>query len=383
MYNLHNHGRMINERVRTGAYEEALRRAVRPGSVVLDIGTGTGIFALLACRFGARQVYAVEPDDVIQVAREVAAANGFADRINFIQGFSTEISLPEPVDVIVCDLRGCLPLLQDNLTAIADARQRFLAPGGLLIPQRDTLWTACVSAPVLHRKITSPWSDNPYSLDMQAIQRLGANLWWSTKVEPEQLLTPAACFRSLDYAAAELSEPLAEVRLPVTLAGTGHGLAVWFDAHLLEGIGFSNAPGQPHIAVYGQSFFPWPEPVELQAGDVVAARFRQDLVGGDYLWCWDTRVLRQGDPGRIVAAFQQSDFLSEPLSLAKIKKQAATHVPALNEQGRIDHTILRMMAEQVPLGDIARQLAAEHPDRFPRSQDAQAHVGELSLKYSK
>mgnify|MGYP001184895145 CR=1 FL=1 len=73
---------MIADRVRMDAYVRALRQAVVPGSVVIDIGTGTGIFAMLACQFGARRVYAIEPDDAIQVAREIAAANGFADRID-------------------------------------------------------------------------------------------------------------------------------------------------------------------------------------------------------------------------------------------------------------------------------------------------------------
>jgi len=85
---------MIADTVRTGAYAEALRRAVKAGSVVLDIGTGTGIWALLACKFGARRVYAAEPGDAIHVAREIAAANGWSDRIEFIQRLSTEVTLP-------------------------------------------------------------------------------------------------------------------------------------------------------------------------------------------------------------------------------------------------------------------------------------------------
>ena len=67
------------------AFIRRCAQTIKPGSVVVDMGTGTGIFALLACRLGARRVYAIEPDDAIQVAKEIAAANGCADRIEFMQ----------------------------------------------------------------------------------------------------------------------------------------------------------------------------------------------------------------------------------------------------------------------------------------------------------
>lgn len=91
------------------AYVKALRQAVTPESVVLDIGTGTGIFAMLACQFGAKKVYAIEPSDAIQVGKEIAAANGYDNSIEFIQKLSTEVELPEPADVIISDLRSICP----------------------------------------------------------------------------------------------------------------------------------------------------------------------------------------------------------------------------------------------------------------------------------
>src|SRR5438105_13764263 len=110
MYSIKGYGAMVADGFRTDAYCEALRRAVKPGSTVLDIGTGTGIFALLACRFGARKVYAIEPGDVIQVARETAVANGFGDRIQFIQAYCEKVELHQRADLIVSDLRGVLPV---------------------------------------------------------------------------------------------------------------------------------------------------------------------------------------------------------------------------------------------------------------------------------
>jgi predicted RNA methylase len=157
-YSVADYGAMIVDPVRMDRYVRALERAVRPGAVVVDIGTGTGIFALLACRFGARRVYAIEPEDVIQVAGEIAAANGCADRIEFIQAMSTSVALPERADVIISDLTGALPWFSQHLPSVIDARRRLLAPGGVLIPQRDTAWAAIVTVGELYRRWTGPWN---------------------------------------------------------------------------------------------------------------------------------------------------------------------------------------------------------------------------------
>src|ERR1044071_9186116 len=101
MYRLREYGQMIADFGRTAAYAKALERRVTPESVVVDIGTGTGIFALLAARLGARKVYAIDPSDAIEYGRRIAAANGLSERVDFIQGLSTDIQLPEKADVIV------------------------------------------------------------------------------------------------------------------------------------------------------------------------------------------------------------------------------------------------------------------------------------------
>jgi hypothetical protein len=83
MYSLRNFGDMIGDSARFNAYTKAISRSVRPGDVVAEIGCGPAIFSLLACRAGAKRVYAIETEDVIDVARQIAGANGFADRVHF------------------------------------------------------------------------------------------------------------------------------------------------------------------------------------------------------------------------------------------------------------------------------------------------------------
>src|SRR5829696_1199528 len=157
MYSLHFYGQMLADVARMDAYTAALRQTIRPDSVVMDLGCGPGVFALLACKLGARRVYAVEPNNVVGLAREAAAANGFADRIEFFEKLSTEITLPEPASVIVSDLRGVLPFFQQHIPSIIDARTRLLARGGVLIPHRDILWAALVEAPEQYTELVGPW----------------------------------------------------------------------------------------------------------------------------------------------------------------------------------------------------------------------------------
>ena len=371
---------MIADRVRMEAYVDALKQAVNPDAVVLDIGTGTGIFSMLACQFGARRVYAIEPDDAIQVAREIAAANGFAGRIEFIQELSTRVVLPEPIDVIISDLHGVLPLHQHLIPSIVDARRRLLTPGGRLIPRCEILWAAVAEAPDFYRRHTGPWRDNSYSLDMEGARLLATNTWSKRRVKPEQILLPPQIWVSLDYNSITEPDVSGELTWVVDRPGLADALVVWFDATLAEGVGFSNAPGEPEL-IYGNAYFPLSEPVTLDAGDAVIVALHADLVGDDYIWRWDTRVLAQEDPERIKASFRQNSLAGVPLSPQQLRRRAHDYVPELNERGAIAHAILEHMAHGTRNEQTAREISARFPQRFPTWQEALAEVGDVATKY--
>src|SRR5690349_17152188 len=97
-YSIQGYASMIHDARRVDAYQRALQQVVTPEAVVVDIGTGLGIFASLACQAGARRLYAINPPPMIVVASAMATANGYQDRIQFIEDISTRITFPEPAD---------------------------------------------------------------------------------------------------------------------------------------------------------------------------------------------------------------------------------------------------------------------------------------------
>lgn len=379
-YSLAGYGEMISNRPRMEPYAEALRQAIRPGCVVLDIGAGTGIFSLLACRFGAGHVHAVEPDDSIQVARAMAVANGYADRITFHQTLSTAITLPQPADVVVSDLRGIVPLLQHHLPAIIDARQRLLALGGVLIPRCDRMWAALVEDPAQYRPYAEPWLGNDYGLDLSPGQALVVNTWRKVNAQANQLLVPPQQWATLNYQTISHMDVSGELAWEAERAGTAHGLLVWFDAELGDGIGFSNAPDKPKL-IYGQAFFPLQAPIVLEKTDRIAVQLRANLIGGDYVWSWNTRVTSPGNAGVNKADFYQSTFYAAPLNLEKLKRREASFVPPVEQGVEIDRLCLSLFDGSTSLGDVARQVASRFPQRFPRWEDALAHVADLMERY--
>jgi type I protein arginine methyltransferase len=164
-YSLRDYGSMVSE-TRAQVYLRAMEQTIRPGDVVLDLGAGTGLFSLVACRLGARRVHACDTNPAVQVARELVRKNGFGDRVICHEQRSDKLTLPEPVDVVVSDLRGILPLHGRHLPTLMDARKRLLKPDGALLPWRDQLWLALAETPQDHQRAVSPWDRNDFGLDL-------------------------------------------------------------------------------------------------------------------------------------------------------------------------------------------------------------------------
>ncbi len=382
MYSLGAYGSMIADRVRAEAYGEALRKTVRKGAVVVEIGTGPGIFAVLACQLGASRIFAIEPAEIIQVAREVAGANGCADKIEFFEELSSRVKLPFRADVILSDLRGVLPLFQRHIPAIVDARRRFLAPGGTLIPRKDTLWAAVVEAPKPYAEVVDPWDRNPFDQNLSPARLLAVNDIQKVRLSAGQLLTGHKLWTTLDYADIENNDVRGNLEWTVERAGTGHGIVVWFDADLAEGASFSNAPGAPET-IYGSLFFPWLHATPLAEGQTVCITLAAKLVENDYLWRWTTHIKPLEGSGVSAIHFEQSQLAGAVLSTTQLHRIAADYIPQLSEEGFVRRRTFELMDGRASLEEIAHKLADEFPRRFSSWQQALSYAGVVSQEFSR
>lgn len=381
-YSIASYGSMINDERRTGPFVDALRAAVRPGSVVLDIGTGTGFFAFMACRFGAVRVYAIEPDrNALAVAKACAKGIPGSERITWIEGLSTEIDLPERVDVVVGDLHGTLPFFKGNIESMADAGKRHLKPGGRMIPARDVLYMVPADAPAEYAKIEKPWRENAYGLDLSPAAPHVFNVWGRARTEPalpEQLLSATKRWGEVVYPTGETRDLDSTVEWEIERAGILHGLYVWFDGDLGDGIGYSNAPTLPEL-VYGRAFFPFERATEVVPGDSVQTRLAIRRVKGDQVFRWSSQITAAD--GTCKARFEQSTFNANPPSPEGLRKTRADYVPTLTQEGLVMQAILQAMGDGRCLQDIADAMATRFPQRFRTVEKALDEVSQLSQRF--
>ncbi|HUP18688.1 MAG TPA: 50S ribosomal protein L11 methyltransferase [Gemmatimonadota bacterium] len=281
------HVAMLNDRQRTGKFIEAIRRTVREGDVVVDIGTGTGVLAIAAAQAGARRVYAIEACGIADTARQMFEANGVADRVTLIREQSVRARLPERADVLVSEIIGNEPLGEMVVETMRDAIQRFLAPGGRVVPARLAIHGIPVDVPedvlddnVFTEDVVGVWKGR-YGIDFGPLRDIARRSpqvtyreagWrglarWPRLAEPVRLV-------EMDFAAIEGTLVDAATEFQAERQGRLSGLIVHFDLDMGDGLRLSTHPDEvdeTHSWRYPVWFLG--EPFDVRPGDAFRVRY--------------------------------------------------------------------------------------------------------------
>ena len=282
---------LTNTGTRLTQYERAIAAVVRQGDVVLDLGTGSGLLAVLACRAGARRVYAIEASDAVQIGTLITSTTEFAERIEFVHATSQKVALSEQVDVIVGDIHDTFGFQPGGLASIMDVRDRLLKPGGTLIPQATELMIAPLEAAALYAREIDVWNGCVHGVGLSSIRPFAVSHVHPGRFDSDQLLSPAAAIGTLDLARATSLHFSGSAVTTIHRDGIAHGLCGCFVTTLAGDIRMGNVPGDSSTTNFAQAFFPFDQPVSVAAGDEVSISI--DSHDG-YIARWRAAISRGG-----------------------------------------------------------------------------------------
>lgn len=267
---LDEHYEYLADQVKLARYRAAIERLVHPRQVVLDLGCGSGLLGLMALKAGAGRVLFVDQGPVIDVARRTVQEAGFGGRAQFFQARSYELELPQQADVILCDHVGYFGFDYDILKMLADAGQRFLNPGGTVVPARLELQLAPVESDS-SRRLVQRWRDDGMPDEYAWVSAVAANVKHAVSLDAGNLLAAPIVLATLQLG-AEAPEFLSwNASFECSRDSTLDGLAGWFDCVLYDDVRMTNSPTADQRLDRPQAFLPVEEPVELKAGQRIEA----------------------------------------------------------------------------------------------------------------
>uniref|UniRef100_A0A7S2U2X4 type I protein arginine methyltransferase n=1 Tax=Lotharella oceanica TaxID=641309 RepID=A0A7S2U2X4_9EUKA len=240
---------MLKDEVRTQTYMRSIitNRHLFQGKTVLDIGCGTGILCMFAAKAGAKKVIGVECAEIYHKAKEIVAANGFADVITLVKGKVEEIELPvSSVDIIISEWMGYFLLYESMLDTVLYARDKWLAKGGAIFPDKATILISAIEDQEYRQSKIDYWK-NVWSFDMSVVRELALMEPLVDTCDPNQLISDADKVLEIDIYKVtkeelDFKQPF---QLKVSRDDFLHAFVVYFSVQFSrshKSIGFSTGP---------------------------------------------------------------------------------------------------------------------------------------------
>lgn len=272
---------MVQDHGRHVLYDKALRALITPGCRVLDIGAGTGLFAMMAARAGAAEVIACEADtSVAEIARQTIERNGLSHIVKIIPKRSTDleigVDMDEPADVLLWDNLANNLLGQFALPVLEDARRRLVKPAAPVIP---------AAAEIRVATIEDRTPENRLMYDCEGFDLSAFNFFSPTgftmSMKNMVRRSSSATLFAFDFNSDTLYGPAdGEVEV-VSKGGHVNGIAQWVRFHLVDGIVYDTGE-ETGVEAFGIEFHT-ATPRETTEGEKILIAGKHDRVS---TWFW-------------------------------------------------------------------------------------------------
>jgi Ribosomal protein L11 methyltransferase (PrmA)/PRMT5 oligomerisation domain len=274
---------MLSDTLRMEKFKKAIFETVKRGDVVIDLGTGTGIFAVWAAQAGARKVFAVEETDMAGVAESVVAENGLQKTISIYRANSSKVCFPEPADVLIAEIVGHFFFEEGIVEYVADVRNKLLKSPARIIPCAASIFLVPVELGNHFQEVSfwKTFSDPKLS----CVSQKASNTAYVESVFPSQLLSSAMKIFELEATTWESEVRTAEFEVVIQRDGILDALAGWFELQLSVTTCIATSPSDP-ATHWKQCIFPLDKPVFVSAGDRINCSFALAPFAPGCRWRW-------------------------------------------------------------------------------------------------
>lgn len=282
------HYDMLSDTVRTNSYREAImnNKDLFEDRVVLDVGCGTGILSIFASKAGAKMVYAIDQSEIIYHAMDIAESNGIKN-VKFIKGRLEDIVLPvKEVDIIISEWMGYFLMFEGMLDSVIYARKNYLAPDGVLLPNRCNISIIGYGDVDRHNSFVNFWND-VYDFKMECMQTECLREVSVETCKPDYILTDSVVVCDLNLIKVDLDYSNFEYKFTVNVTKDGNltSFVGYFDTffQLPNPIMFSTSPSSKSTH-WRQVVFYFKNPIPVKQGEeikgvFVCRRGRKDIRG--------------------------------------------------------------------------------------------------------
>lgn len=355
----------LSTRNRLDIYRKAITQAVRHGDTVVDVGCGTGVLGLFCLEAGASHVFAVDSTDALEIARLTFDKARFNGLVTFIRSSSYQSELPRLADLVVCDHIGYFGFDYGLISVLADARRRFLKPGGTIIPQRLNLQFAAVQSESCQSSVNA-WQADGIPQPFHWIKQHSVNSTHPVTLTSDELLSLPADLASIDLNADNPAFFSWNAQVSILRDGTLHGFAGWFDCELAKSIWMTNSPLSDAAIDRSQSFLPLGEPLLVRAGDMmnVTIMARPD----DNLIAWNVEHLASGK------RFSHSTWQGKLFDRGELARSHPDYVPQPNRSANARNIVLSFCDGQRSVSQVQQAVLRDHPALFPSHDEISRFV---------
>lgn len=353
------HRAYLTDPIRLARFKAAIEKVLKPGDVVADLGCGFGVLGLLCLQAGAARVYGVDSTRALEVARETFRRAGLDDRYICLSGLTSQIELPERVDLAICDHIGCFGFDYGVTELLSEARARFLKPNGRVIPSRLTLYIAALQSPHCREKLAA-W-DGPASLgEYRWLREYETNTKHLVTLKADDVVSAPVALGSIDLG-AEVREVFSySARLAIARDALIDGLGGWFDCELADGVSMTNSPLAQDAILREQAFLPIDAPLMVREGEALLVTIMARPAESIVVWTLDAPA-----SGR---RFAHSTWKAMILSKDELRHTKGDAPARLTRVGRAQRTVLDLCDDARSVGEIEAAVLRDHPGLFPTRQ---------------